>query len=82
MLRSAGAVDLAVLDSNHTTRTVRFECLAVWPRLRAGGILLVDDVDRNRGFDQFLAASGCRSWFVAHHSLKGGLVGVAQKEGQ
>lgn len=82
VLRSAGAVDVVVLDSDHTTRTVQFECLAVWPALRAGGILLVDDVDRNRGFVQFVAASGCRSWLVVRHALKGGLVGVARKAGQ
>jgi predicted O-methyltransferase YrrM len=80
VLRWAGAVDVAVLDSDHTTRTVRLECLAAWPALRAGGILLVDHVDRNRGFAQFVGAAGCRSWFVAHHALKEGLVGVARKE--
>jgi predicted O-methyltransferase YrrM len=31
---------------------MRREFEAVWPRLRTGGVILADDVERNRAFDE------------------------------
>jgi predicted O-methyltransferase YrrM len=45
-------VDLFVHDSLHTHRNMRREFDAVWPRLRKGGLLLADDVERNRAFGE------------------------------
>lgn len=42
-----GEVDLFLHDSLHTVRNMRFEMEAVWPRLRPGGLMLVDDVDKS-----------------------------------
>lgn len=50
LLRKTGPVDLFVHDSLHTRRNMRREFEAVWPHLRPGGILLADDVERNRAF--------------------------------
>lgn len=50
LLRNTGSVDLFVHDSLHTRRNMRREFEAVWPYLRPGGILLADDVERNRAF--------------------------------
>ncbi len=52
LLRQTGTVDLFVHDSLHTYRTMRSEFEAVWPRLRKGGMILADDVERNRAFDE------------------------------
>ncbi len=41
-------MDLFLHDSLHTTRNMRREFETVWPSLRAGGLLLADDVERNR----------------------------------
>jgi predicted O-methyltransferase YrrM len=46
------AVDLFVHDSLHTHRNMRREFDAVWPYLREGGLLLADDVERNRAFGE------------------------------
>ncbi len=46
------SVDVFLHDSLHTTRNMRQEFDAVWPRLRSGGILLADDVERNRVFGE------------------------------
>jgi predicted O-methyltransferase YrrM len=46
-------VDLFVHDSMHTTRNVGFELSVVWPALAPGGIVLLDDVERNRAFAAF-----------------------------
>jgi predicted O-methyltransferase YrrM len=45
-------VDLFLHDSLHTHRNMRREFEAVWPRLRAGGVILADDVERNQAFDE------------------------------
>jgi len=50
LLRTTGPIDLFVHDSLHTHRNMRREFDAVWPHLRPGGMLLADDVERNRAF--------------------------------
>jgi len=45
-----GPVGLFVHDSLHTRRNMRREFDAVWPNLAPGGLLLADDVERNRAF--------------------------------
>ena len=50
LLEELGKVDVFLHDSLHTHRNMRREFEAVWPRLRPGGILLADDVERNRAF--------------------------------
>ena len=52
LLRGAAPVDLFVHDSLHTNRNMRREFDAVWPPLREGGLLLADDVERNRAFGE------------------------------
>jgi hypothetical protein len=49
-------VDLFVHDSMHTTRNVGFELDTVWPALAPGGVAVIDDVERNRGFAAFTRA--------------------------
>jgi predicted O-methyltransferase YrrM len=50
LLRETGPVGLFVHDSLHTRRNMRREFDAVWPNLSPGGLLLADDVERNRAF--------------------------------
>ncbi len=52
LLEEIGTVDVFVHDSLHTRRNMRREFEAIWPRLRAGGLLVADDVERNRAFDE------------------------------
>jgi hypothetical protein len=52
-----GTVDVFVHDSLHTARNMRFELRTVWPALRHGGLVLVDDVD-NQAFRDFVDNSG------------------------
>jgi Methyltransferase domain len=79
LLARLGQVDLFVHDSLHTGRNVRFELGRVWPALRPGGIVLVDDVDRNTEFSSFLRSADVAAWFVGHHVTGPGLWGVAKK---
>ena len=50
LLRETGPVGLFVHDSLHTRRNMGREFDAVWPSLGPGGLLLADDVERNRAF--------------------------------
>jgi Methyltransferase domain len=54
---------LFIHDSLHTTENVLFELRRVWPHVRAGGAVVVDDVDINDGFRIFVAETAhARSW--------------------
>lgn len=50
LLDELGTVDVFLHDSLHTRRNMGSEFEAAWPRLRTGGVLLADDVERNRAF--------------------------------
>jgi predicted O-methyltransferase YrrM len=52
LLREIPKVDLFVHDSLHTHRNMRREFDTVWPRLRNGGVIIADDVERNRAFGE------------------------------
>ena len=52
LVKENPTVDLFVHDSLHTHRNMRREFDAVWPHLREGGLLLADDVERNRAFGE------------------------------
>ena len=55
LVAGLGQIDLFIHDSMHTTRNVRFELERVWPAVSPGGVLLLDDVERNAGMRDFLA---------------------------
>ena len=52
LLEKVETVDLFVHDSLHTYRNMRREFEVVWPRLRTGGTLVADDVERNQAFGE------------------------------
>jgi predicted O-methyltransferase YrrM len=52
LLEEVDTVDLFVHDSLHTYRNMRREFELVWPRLRTDGVILADDVERNRAFGE------------------------------
>ena len=52
LLEETTRVDLFVHDSMHTYGNMRREFDQVWPRLRSGGVLLADDVERNGAFGE------------------------------
>jgi predicted O-methyltransferase YrrM len=50
LLEELGTADVFLHDSLHTNRNMRREFETVWPRLRTGGVIIADDVERNRAF--------------------------------
>jgi len=53
LLDVLGNLDLFIHDSMHTTRNVAFELKTAWEVLRPGGVMIVDDVDKNSAFAGF-----------------------------
>jgi hypothetical protein len=88
LLRETGPVGLFVHDSLHTRRNMRREFDAVWPNLSPGGLLLADDVERNRAFVD-LRRKGPSLWRVVrdrereplHGRAAPVVFGVASKSG-
>jgi len=63
LLDTTRPIDLFIHDSLHTTENVLFELRRAWPHVRAGGAVVVDDVDINDGFRIFVAETAhARSW--------------------
>jgi predicted O-methyltransferase YrrM len=53
VLAAAENIDIFIHDSLHTYAHMTFEFSKAWPNVRAGGILIADDVDGNRAFEDF-----------------------------
>ncbi|HEX4467443.1 MAG TPA: class I SAM-dependent methyltransferase [Solirubrobacteraceae bacterium] len=81
LLRRVGPIDLFVHDSMHSTRNVRWELKRAWPALRPAGVVLVDDVDFNWGFQQFLQAGTDRTPLVCMSDDGARTFALAKKAG-
>jgi predicted O-methyltransferase YrrM len=74
-----GSIDIFVHDSLHTPQTMKYEFEKAWPHMRAGGLLISDDVEGNSAFVDFIDAHEVQRWFTARKAGKAGLFGVAFK---
>jgi len=72
-------IDIFIHDSLHTPQTMKYEFEKAWPYLRAGGLLVSDDVEGNSAFVDFVNSHGVQRWFTAPKAAKAGLFGVAFK---
>ncbi len=77
VLREVGEVDVFVHDSHHTLETMRFEFAEAWPRLRAGGALLSDDVQDNAAWAEHARRVADGRALVAQQEVKPALFGAA-----
>jgi Methyltransferase domain len=53
LLERLGTIDSFMHDSEHSYECMWFEFSAAWPALRAGGVLLSDDVNSTEAFGRF-----------------------------
>ena len=78
LTRELGTLDLFIHDSLHSGRNVSFELEEAWRVLRPGGAIVVDDVDANSAFHEFVGAKsraflGClrsRAGSAGHAALE------------
>ncbi|MBV9559076.1 MAG: class I SAM-dependent methyltransferase [Bradyrhizobium sp.] len=89
LLTQLGTIDFFIHDSLHSERNVRFEVDLAWAALRPGGLIVVDDIDVNRGFHSFTqSVPGQRSLVCEAEPLRPdsrrhngkGMFGIAVKE--
>jgi hypothetical protein len=79
LLPLVGYIDIFVQDSLHTYRAITDEIRMVWPFLRPGGIVIADDIGKNRAFADFadrVNHSGC---FVIQEVDKDSMFGILVK---
>jgi predicted O-methyltransferase YrrM len=60
LLDRLGTIDFFMHDSEHSFDCMWFEFNAAWPRLRAGGVLVSDDVNSTEAFRRFAAEQSRR----------------------
>jgi hypothetical protein len=67
LVKQLGRLELFCHDSLHSTRNTRWELETVWRVLAPGGVVVVDDVDHNWGFEEFLQRGDDREplWCMA-----------------
>jgi predicted O-methyltransferase YrrM len=76
--RRVGTIDLFVHDSLHTPSNFAFEIATVWPHLRQGGAVVVDDADACGAADVLPHLTGVEA-FAAPHTTKDDAVAFALK---
>jgi predicted O-methyltransferase YrrM len=76
---SIGSIDIFIHDSLHTPQTMKYEFDKAWPFVRAGGLLISDDVEGNSVFVDFVKSRRIEKHFIAPKADKAGLFGVAFK---
>lgn len=79
LLEGLGQIDLFLHDSLHTYANMRMEFAAAWTKLRAGGVLISDDVEGNRAFLDLAGRSDVVVSLVVREEEKGSLFGIAVK---
>jgi predicted O-methyltransferase YrrM len=50
LVEEIGMLDIFIHDSVHTYRNMLRELATIWPRLRSGGMVVADDIERNGAF--------------------------------
>ena len=79
LLRQLQEIDLFVHDSLHTAPTVARDLSRAWPRVRPGGVLLVDGIQRSDAFGVFTSAHPGETHLIGAHEQKDGWLGIMVK---
>jgi predicted O-methyltransferase YrrM len=79
LVTNLGALDLFIHDSLHTCKNMTQEFETSWPVLRAGGILISDDIEGNDAFLKMINLRKPELSVVMKGKNKNSLFGVAVK---
>jgi hypothetical protein len=80
VLEAIGGLDFFLHDSMHSRRNMTFELRTVWPMLKPGGFVLMDDIDKSDSFYAFThqIGAGHQSLIVSADDERA-LIGIIQK---
>jgi predicted O-methyltransferase YrrM len=76
LLAQLGAVDLFIHDSLHTLANMRREFAQVQPYLRPGAVVIADDIEGNRAFQEWVEAAQPAFWATVREAEKSGICGI------
>lgn len=76
VLRETGAIDLFVHDSLHTYSHMKWEFEVAVRSLRPGGVLIFDDIEGNRAFEEATRHPSIASWFAIQQQDKDAICGA------
>ena len=80
MLARVEPIDLFVHDSLHTYSHMKWEFEAALSALRSGGLVISDDIDGNRAFEQMVQRRSIDSWLAIRQRGKNSLCGAARSK--
>jgi predicted O-methyltransferase YrrM len=78
LLQQAQKIDMFVHDSLHTYHHMRWEFEAALSVLRPGGILIADDIQGNRAFEELLDQPEVDSWVAIRQQGKNAVCGAVR----
>lgn len=77
LLAEIGSLDFFIHDSLHTYRNMKLEMELVAPRLRAGGILMSDDIEGNAAYAEWVRRHTPAYSAILQEHGKNNLLGIA-----
>jgi predicted O-methyltransferase YrrM len=80
VLREAGTIDLFVHDSLHTYSHMKWEFETALRGLRPGGVIIADDIEGNRAFQEITMHPSVASWFAIRQEGKDAICGAVRKK--
>jgi predicted O-methyltransferase YrrM len=76
VFRRVSGADLFIHDSLHTYAHMKMEFAAALAQLRPGGVLIADDVEGNRAFEETVRDPRVASWFAIREKGKDAICGA------
>jgi len=76
---ASGPVDLFIHDSLHTYSHMKWEFRIALDALRPGGIIIADDIEGNRAFEETIRHPSVDAWFAVEQEGKSAVCGVMRK---
>lgn len=76
VLRETGDIDVFVHDSLHTYRHMKWEFQSALQALRPGGLLISDDIEVNRAFEEAISRPDVEQWVAIREEGKDAICGA------
>jgi predicted O-methyltransferase YrrM len=80
VLRKIGPPDVFIHDSLHTYSHMKWEFDLVLQALRPGGVIIADDIEGNRAFEEAIRHPSVESWFAIEQEGKSSICGFIRKK--
>jgi predicted O-methyltransferase YrrM len=78
VIREVGTIDMFVHDSLHTYSHMKWEFETALRSLRPGGVLISDDIEGNRAFEEITRHPSVASWFAIRQEGKDAICGAVR----